>query len=34
VLAPGGVVNMISLVIAGRLIAHLDQRWLLAIGLV
>jgi len=34
VLAPGGVGNMISLVIAGRLIAHLDQRWLLAIGLV
>jgi len=25
---------MISLVIAGRLIAHVDQRWLLAIGLV
>jgi MFS transporter, DHA2 family, multidrug resistance protein len=34
VLAPGGVGNMISLVIAGRLIAHVDQRWLLAIGLV
>jgi MFS transporter, DHA2 family, multidrug resistance protein len=34
VLAPGGVGNMISLVIAGRLIAHVDQRGLLAIGLV
>jgi DHA2 family multidrug resistance protein len=34
VLAPGGVGNMISLVIAGRLIAHVDQRWLLAAGLV
>jgi DHA2 family multidrug resistance protein len=33
VLAPGGVGNMISLVIAGRLIAHVDQRGLLAMGL-
>jgi MFS transporter, DHA2 family, multidrug resistance protein len=33
VLAPGGVGNMISLVIAGRLIAHVDQRGLLALGL-
>jgi MFS transporter, DHA2 family, multidrug resistance protein len=32
VLAPGGLGNMISLVIAGRLIAHVDQRWLLALG--
>src|SRR5262249_56824389 len=32
VLAPGGIGNMISLVIAGRLIAHVDQRGLLAIG--
>jgi DHA2 family multidrug resistance protein len=34
VLAPGGVGNMISLVIAGRLIALVDQRGLLALGLI
>jgi DHA2 family multidrug resistance protein len=33
VLAPGGVGNLISLLIAGRLVAHVDQRWLLALGL-
>jgi len=32
VLAPGGVGNMISLITAGRLIARVDQRLLLAIG--
>jgi DHA2 family multidrug resistance protein len=32
VLAPGGVGNLISLVIAGRLITRMDQRWLLALG--
>ena len=32
VLAPGGVGNLLSLVIAGRLITRLDQRWLLALG--
>jgi DHA2 family multidrug resistance protein len=30
VLAPGGVGNMMSLLIAGRLITRVDQRWLLA----
>jgi DHA2 family multidrug resistance protein len=34
VLAPGGVGNMLSLVIAGRLITRMDQRWLLALGCV
>jgi DHA2 family multidrug resistance protein len=34
VLAPGGVGNLLSLVIAGRLITRLDQRWLLALGCV
>jgi DHA2 family multidrug resistance protein len=34
VLAPGGLGNMISLVIAGRLIALVDQRGLLALGLI
>jgi DHA2 family multidrug resistance protein len=34
VLAPGGVGNLISLLIAGRLITRLDQRWLLALGCV
>jgi DHA2 family multidrug resistance protein len=34
VLAPGGVGNMISLVVAGRIITRVDQRWLLAIGCV
>jgi DHA2 family multidrug resistance protein len=33
VLAPGGVGNLFSLLIAGRLVARLDQRWLLAVGL-
>ena len=32
VLAPGGVGNLLSLVVAGRLITRMDQRWLLAIG--
>jgi DHA2 family multidrug resistance protein len=32
VLAPGGVGNLFSLVIAGRLITRMDQRWLLAAG--
>jgi MFS transporter, DHA2 family, multidrug resistance protein len=32
VLAPGGVGNLLSLVLAGRLITRLDQRWLLALG--
>jgi DHA2 family multidrug resistance protein len=32
VLAPGGLGNMVSLIIAGRLVARVDQRWLLAIG--
>jgi DHA2 family multidrug resistance protein len=32
VLAPGGLGNMISLVIAGRLVAHMDQRVLLGFG--
>ena len=34
VLAPGGVGNLISLVIAGRLVAAVDQRMLLGIGCV
>jgi DHA2 family multidrug resistance protein len=34
VLAPGGVGNLLSLVIAGRLVSWVDQRWLLAIGCV
>ena len=34
VLAPGGVGNLISLVIAGRLINRMDQRLLLALGCV
>ncbi len=33
VLAPGGVGNMISLLIAGRLVARMDQRLLLGTGL-
>jgi DHA2 family multidrug resistance protein len=32
VLAPGGVGNLLSLVVAGRLITRMDQRWLLAAG--
>jgi DHA2 family multidrug resistance protein len=32
VLAPGGVGNLLSLVLAGRLITRMDQRWLLATG--
>ncbi|HEX2438495.1 MAG TPA: DHA2 family efflux MFS transporter permease subunit [Methylomirabilota bacterium] len=32
VLAPGGVGNLFSLVVAGRLITRMDQRWLLALG--
>jgi DHA2 family multidrug resistance protein len=32
VLAPGGVGNLLSLLIAGRLITRVDQRWLLALG--
>src|SRR5439155_7761761 len=32
VLAPGGVGNLMSLLIAGRLITRIDQRWLLALG--
>ena len=32
VLAPGGVGNLVSLVIAGRLITRIDQRWILALG--
>jgi DHA2 family multidrug resistance protein len=32
VLAPGGVGNLLSLVLAGRLITRIDQRWLLAAG--
>ena len=32
VLAPGGVGNLLSLLIAGRLITRMDQRWLLALG--
>ena len=34
VLAPGGVGNLLSLLIAGRLITRMDQRWLLAVGCV
>jgi MFS transporter, DHA2 family, multidrug resistance protein len=34
VLAPGGVGNLFSLLIAGRLVARMDQRWLLTLGLV
>jgi DHA2 family multidrug resistance protein len=34
VLAPGGVGNLISLVLAGRLVARMDQRLLLALGCV
>jgi DHA2 family multidrug resistance protein len=34
VLAPGGVGNLFSLLIAGRLITRMDQRWLLAVGCV
>jgi DHA2 family multidrug resistance protein len=34
VLAPGGVGNLVSLLIAGRLVARVDQRALLALGLV
>jgi len=33
VLAPGGVGNLFSLLIAGRLVTRMDQRWLLALGL-
>ena len=32
VLAPDGLGNLLSLVIAGRLITRLDQRWPLAAG--
>jgi DHA2 family multidrug resistance protein len=34
VLAPGGIGNLVSLLIAGRLVVRVDQRWLLALGLV
>ena len=34
VLAPGGIGNLFSLLIAGRLVARVDQRWLLGLGLV
>jgi DHA2 family multidrug resistance protein len=34
VLTPGGVGNMLSLLIAGRLITRMDQRWLIALGCV
>jgi DHA2 family multidrug resistance protein len=34
VLAPGGVGNLLSLIIAGRLITRIDQRLLLAVGCV
>jgi DHA2 family multidrug resistance protein len=34
VLAPGGVGNLLSLLLAGRLIARMDQRLLLAVGCV
>ena len=34
VLAPGGVGNMLSLVLAGRLITRMDQRLILAVGCV
>jgi len=34
VLAPGGVGNLVSLLLAGRLITRMDQRWLLALGCV
>jgi len=34
VLAPGGLGNLLSLLIAGRLITRMDQRWLLALGCV
>ena len=34
VLAPAGLGNMITLIIAGRLVAHVDQRGLLALGCV
>ena len=34
VLAPGGVGNMISLIVSGRLVARMDQRVLLALGCV
>ena len=33
-LAPGGVGSLVSLLIAGRLVTRVDQRWLLALGLV
>jgi DHA2 family multidrug resistance protein len=32
VLAPGGIGNMLSLLVAGRLVARVDQRLLLAVG--
>ena len=32
VLAPGGVGNLLSLLLAGRLVTRIDQRWLLAGG--
>lgn len=34
VLAPGGIGNLLSLVLAGRLVTRMDQRWLLATGCV
>jgi DHA2 family multidrug resistance protein len=34
VLAPGGVGNLFSLLVAGQLITRMDQRWLLALGCV
>ncbi|HET9316595.1 MAG TPA: DHA2 family efflux MFS transporter permease subunit, partial [Vicinamibacteria bacterium] len=32
VLAPGGLGNLLSLVVAGRLVARVDMRWMLAVG--
>jgi DHA2 family multidrug resistance protein len=32
VLAPGGVGNMLSLLVAGRLVTRVDQRWMIAFG--
>jgi DHA2 family multidrug resistance protein len=32
VLAPGGIGNLLSLVVAGRLVAWIDMRWMLAVG--
>ncbi len=32
VLAPGGLGNLVSLIVAGRLVARVDMRWMLAVG--